>query len=52
MKTKKDVLLVDDDHVTAAVIQHILAKEGFSVRCVRDGKEALDAIRSRTPDII
>jgi PAS domain S-box-containing protein len=52
MKTKKDVLLVDDDHVTAAVIQHILAKEGFLVRCARDGKEALDAIRSRTPDII
>ena len=48
----KDILLVDDDRVAAAFITDIFMHEGFSVRHVGDGKEALDAIRSKVPDVI
>ena len=48
----KDILLVDDDRVAAAFITDIFVNEGFSVRHVCDGKEALDAIRSKAPDVI
>ncbi len=48
----KNILLVDDDRVSAAFIEDILVTEGFSVRHVRDGKEALDAIRKNAPDAI
>ncbi len=48
----KDILLVEDDRVAAAFIKDILVNEGFSVRHVPDGKEALDAIRSKAPDVI
>ncbi|MFH1674437.1 MAG: PAS domain S-box protein [Pseudomonadota bacterium] len=48
----KDILLVDDDRVAAAFVEDILVKEGYSVQYVRDGKEALDAIRESAPDAI
>jgi PAS domain S-box-containing protein len=48
----KDILLVDDDRVAAAFITDIVVNEGFSVRHVGDGKEALDAIRLKVPDVI
>jgi PAS domain S-box-containing protein len=48
----KDILLVDDDRVAAAFMTDIFVNEGFSVRHVGDGKEALDAIRSKAPDVI
>ncbi|MBW2648072.1 MAG: response regulator, partial [Deltaproteobacteria bacterium] len=48
----KDILLVDDDRVAGAFIEDILVDEGFSVRYVIDGKEALGAIRSKAPDAI
>lgn len=48
----KDILLVDDDRVSAAFVKDILENEGFSVRHVQDGKQALDEIRSKVPDVI
>jgi len=48
----KDILLVDDDRVAAAFIEDILVKEGYSVRHVRDGKEALDKAKQVEPDLI
>ncbi|MBT8404439.1 MAG: response regulator [Gemmatimonadetes bacterium] len=41
------VLLVEDDPVTATLVNHRLTKDGFEVEHFEDGEEALEAARSR-----
>ncbi|MBM3777971.1 MAG: response regulator transcription factor [Acidimicrobiia bacterium] len=48
---QKRILLVEDDHVLAEVLSHNLVHEGFEVRCVADGKLALDAAKTFAPDL-
>jgi CheY-like chemotaxis protein len=46
------VLLADDDRDGAAALGALLELEGFEVRCVHGGQEALDAAREFRPHAI
>jgi len=52
MMGKKDILIVDDEATVREVVRRYLEREGFTVREAADGFEALDAIRTATPDLI
>jgi CheY-like chemotaxis protein len=49
---RADVLLVDDDADSREFVSRFLEKAGHSVRCARDGHEALNALGWAVPDII
>jgi CheY-like chemotaxis protein len=46
------VLIADDDHDGARMLQTLLELEGYEVRTVHGGQEALDAAREMRPDAI
>lgn len=46
------VLLVEDERDLASLLAHNLRIEGFEVRSVEDGREALPAVRSWAPDLV
>ncbi|GIU48029.1 DNA-binding response regulator [Shewanella sairae] len=48
----KHVLLVDDDLVFQSAVQPVLEKEGFIVSVANNGVEALEKLKSSTPDLI
>ena len=52
MDTKKKILLVEDDTALAAVYKSRLELEGFEIREVNNGEEALSAAISFKPDLV
>lgn len=50
--SKKDILLVEDALPLARVYTEYLAKEPVTVRHAETGQQALDAVRSQTPNVI
>lgn len=52
MDTKKKILLVEDDAALANVYQTRLEMEGFDVRHVDNGEDALTNAREYRPDLI
>lgn len=52
MDTKKKILLVEDDTALAAVYHSRLELEGFEIKEVNNGEEALSAAVSFRPDLI
>jgi DNA-binding response OmpR family regulator len=52
MKTKKTILVVDDEATIREVLSRYLEREGFKVTEAADGFEALDAIKFNPPDLI
>ncbi|MFZ2836124.1 DNA-binding response regulator MtrA [compost metagenome] len=50
--TKKKILLVEDDTALAAVYKSRLELEGFTIREVNNGEEALSATVEFKPDLI
>ncbi len=46
------VLIVDDDAVFREIASEILPAHGYDVRCVEDGFEALNSLKSALPDLI
>lgn len=46
------MLVVDDEVAIRELLEYGLAQAGFEVRCARDGRTALDAVRSWTPEVI
>jgi two-component system phosphate regulon response regulator PhoB len=52
MDTKKKILLVEDDTALAAVYKSRLELEGFDIREVNNGEEALSAAIDFKPDLI
>jgi CheY-like chemotaxis protein len=46
------VLIADDDADGAATLSALLELEGYEVRAVPGGQEALDAVRARRPDVV
>ena len=52
MDTKKKILLVEDDTALAAVYKSRLELEGFEIREVNNGEEALSATVEFKPDLI
>ena len=49
---KKDILLIDDDEDIREYIKIILKKEGFGIRAASGGKEGMEAIIKKKPDLI
>ena len=52
MDAKKKILLVEDDTALAAVYKSRLELEGFEIREVNNGEEALSAAIEFKPDLI
>lgn len=52
MDTKKKILLVEDDTALAAVYKSRLELEGFEIREVNNGEEALSAALEFKPDLV
>jgi two-component system phosphate regulon response regulator PhoB len=52
MDTKKKILLVEDDTALAAVYKSRLELEGFEIREVNNGEEALSSTIEFKPDLI
>lgn len=52
MDTKKKILLVEDDTALAAVYQSRLELEGFEIKEVNNGEDALTAAIEFKPDLI
>lgn len=46
------ILIVDDETTITDIIEFNLEKEGFEVKSVHDGKEALLAVNEREPDLM
>ncbi|MET8233908.1 ATP-binding protein [Micromonospora sp. NPDC005298] len=47
-----DILLADDNSDMRAYLSRLLTAQGWRVRAVNDGRQALDAIRSDPPDVV
>ena len=43
------ILLVEDDEVTAYMLEYLLQREGYKVTNVPDGKQALETINNNPP---
>ena len=52
MKPETRVLIVEDDHSIARVVQLQLEHRGFSVRCCHDGISALEEVPKFRPELI
>lgn len=46
------VLLVDDDELFRTMLEEMVRREGYQVRAVTNGNEALHAIERQSPDLI
>jgi DNA-binding response OmpR family regulator len=49
---KRKILVVDDDRKTADLIRLYLERDGYGVLMAYDGRQALDLVRQRQPDLI
>jgi CheY-like chemotaxis protein len=52
MKTKKNVLVIDDDEIWQIMIRHFLENKGYSVQTAGSGSAAIKMLSSYKPDII
>ena len=50
--TSQDILVVEDEKDIQELVRYNLAKEGYAVRCMTTGEEALRAIRASVPDLV
>ena len=46
------ILLVEDDEAIAAFVATAMEREGYSVACVRTGREALSRVRQSAPGLV
>lgn len=46
------VLIAEDDHFLSALLKARMDKEGFAVKQVFDGQEAIDILKDFMPDVI
>jgi two-component system, OmpR family, alkaline phosphatase synthesis response regulator PhoP len=49
---KSRILVVDDEKDIRELLEYNLAREGYDVDCVATGEAALDAARSKKPDLV
>jgi CheY-like chemotaxis protein len=52
MATGKEVLIVDDSEENVAYMQEILEDLGLSYRVARNGKEGMQALQEKRPDLV
>lgn len=48
----QEILVVEDETDIQELVRYNLVKEGYTVRCMISGEEALRALRSSTPDLV
>jgi DNA-binding response OmpR family regulator len=48
----RQILVVDDEHSLAKLVASYLERDGYRVRCVFDGEQALVAAREQSPDLV
>ena len=48
-RKKPSILLVEDDEVTAYMLEYLLQREGYKVTNVPDGKQAFETINNNPP---
>lgn len=48
----RSVLIVEDDDASARAIAELLELEGYVVRRARNGADAIEVLRSFTPDVV
>src|SRR5262245_49345150 len=48
----EQILVVDDEEDLLELVRYNLSKEGYQVRCVSTGEEAIGAARTHLPDLI
>jgi DNA-binding NtrC family response regulator len=48
----QSILVVDDDHDMAEVLEELLDEEGYRVRCAFNGEAALREIAHEPPDLV
>jgi len=46
------ILVVDDDHDVRDILNRVLTRAGYEVRLATNGREALDVVTVRAPDLI
>ena len=51
MKTAKKILIIEDDPHIMRALASILEKEGYSLDCVSTRQDALNIVRSFSPDL-
>lgn len=49
---KKEIMIVEDDQFLARALASKLKKEGFSATILKDGEEALEALKKSVPDML
>jgi twitching motility two-component system response regulator PilH len=52
MPQDKDLLIVDDSEESVVFLSEILEEHGYPYRVARNGKEAIEAMRERRPDLV
>lgn len=52
MKSKKKILIVEDDSLVVNIISYLLKKEGFNIVVAKDGNEGAEALEFEKPDLI
>lgn len=50
--SKERILLVDDDESNLLIVQEALAKGGYDIQSLRDGKQALELIQKWNPHLV
>lgn len=49
---KKTILVVDDDESQRFLCKEVLTDEGYDITVAKDGKEALEKVEQRPPDLV
>lgn len=49
---KRMIVICDDNAALAALMQHLLRKQGFTVMTAGDGGEGLELLRATSPDLL
>lgn len=49
---KKTILIVDDEKIILDLLNPVLKKHGFNTILAANGREALDAIKNKIPDLV
>ena len=52
MASKQKILIVDDDEHISELISLYLIREGYDTKEVHDGKSALEAFKTYSPNLI
>jgi CheY-like chemotaxis protein len=52
MARKKTILVVDDDENQRFLCQEVLTDEGYEIMVAKDGKEALEKVEEKPPDLV